>query len=435
VGLPSNERSSRVWLGCILLIALGVRLGWGLTRPTSDAAIDALPDQREYLTLAQNLLHGRGLSFIDKRFSDTVYAFRTPGYPLFVAACGANIRAVRAAQAAFDTLSVLGVFLLASQLCAVEQRSRLPALAALIVAINPFLVYFTGLILSETLFAALIVWGMALLVRGGGGRATTWAGACTWLAGGLLLALSVLMRPSAVALPIVLGIAAAFVNRTTPQAYQPPAGKAARWPFPVGMTMVLLTLLVLLPWSLRNLNMLKRWVWLDTNGGITLYDGYNPDATGGSDQRFVTREPELQVLGEVDRSDYLTQKALWYARTHPRRDFELATAKLARTWSPVPLSAEFARPSYRIIALAYSLPLDVLVVLGLLFGRLPRAAKVLLLLPAIYFGTVHALTVGSLRYRIPAEPPMAVIAAGLFGAWSSAGDAWRRVGRESSQPT
>lgn len=435
MGRPSGNRSSRVWLGCVLLAALGLRLGWGLTRPTTNSAIDSLPDQREYLEVARNLLHGHGLSFLDRRFSDTVYAFRTPGYPLLVAACGANVRAVRAVQAVLDTLGVLAVFLLARLFCAPDQQRVGPMVAAVLVAFNPYLVYFTGLILSETLFTGMLVWGIVLLLWGQGGRATTWAGVLVWLAGVVLLTLSVLVRPSAIALPLTLGIAAALMNRAPPPAYQQRMGWRPRWRLPIGTTIVLFTLLTLLPWTLRNFHVLGRWVWLDTNGGITLYDGYNPDATGGSDQSFIRREPELQVLGEVDRSGYLAQKALLYARTHPARDVELAAARLARTWSPLPLSAEFGRPAYRIIALAYSIPFDVLVVLGILVGRVPRAAKLLLLLPALYFSTIHALTVGSLRYRIPAEPPMAVIAAGLVGAWTSAGDAWRRVGRERSQPT
>jgi hypothetical protein len=420
-----------VWLGCVLLIALGLRLGWGLTRPTDDAAIESLPDQREYLALADNVLHGRGLEFLDRRLADTVYAYRMPAYPLFVAGCGANIRVVRAVQAAVDTSTVLAVFLLASALCVPTGRGWVPLLAACIAAFNPYLVYFSGLVLSETLFTALLAWGLLLLVMGrprvqSGGRVVL------WLSGGLLLALSVLVRPSAVALPVVLGIGAAFVNRTRPGTYQEPVN---RRPLPVGTTMLLLTMLVLIPWWARNFHVLKRAVWLDTNGGITLYDGYNPDATGASNQGFIRREPELKVLNEVDRSEYLSQKAIEYARSHPRRDIELAGAKLARTWSPVPLSDEFGRPAYRAIALAYSLPLDVLVVLGLMAGRLPKAAKVLLLLPAIYFSTVHALTVGSLRYRMPAEPPMAVIAADFLGAWAAAGETWRRAGRDLPHPT
>jgi hypothetical protein len=77
----------------------------------------------------------------------------------------------------------------------------------------------------------------------------------------------------------------------------------------------------------------------------------------------------------------------------------------------VPLSAEFGRPLYRAVALLFALPFDVLVIVGIVAGRLPRAAVIYLLIPALYFTAVHALSVGSLRYRVPAEPPLAVLAA------------------------
>ena len=431
--LAGNLRAAGAWLACVLLVALGLRLGWGLTRPTSEAAIDSLPDQREYLTLAESVLHGRGLAFLDRRFADTVYAFRMPGYPLFVAGCGANIRVIRAVQAVVDTSTVLAVFLLAGVLCgAGRQVGRwVPLLAATIVSVNPYLIYFSGLVLSETLFTAMLAWGLVLLVWGEPRWGAGWR-RVVWGMGGLVLTLSVLVRPSAIVLPVVLGVGAALVNHRGAGTYEE---ADRRRPVPVGTAMLVLTILVLIPWWARNFHVLKRWVPLDTNGGITLYDGYNPDASGASDQRFIAREPELQVLSEADRSEYLTQKALTYAREHPRRDVELVLTRLARTWSPLPLSGEFGRPGYRAVALAYSLPLDVLAVLGLMFGRLPRAAKVLLLLPAIYFSTVHALTVGSLRYRMPAEPPMAVLAADFLGAWAASGETWRRAGRDLVQPT
>lgn len=421
---PDTPRRSRAIL-ILLLVALALRLGWAVTRPADDASINALPDQREYLSLAQNLLHGRGLQFIDPRFNEAVKAFRTPGYPMFIAACGANVRIVRIVQALLDACTVLAIDLLARRLL----RARFaPLLAAAIVAVNPFLIYFTGLLLSETLFTAMLAWAMVLLVYGNGGRGR-WRATLLWLAGGLLLSLSVLVRPSAVALPVVLGLVSIFLNTHREVSYKELSpsepDRRARLAFPPGLTMVLLTLLCLLPWAVRNRVELGHWIWLDANSGFTLYDGYNPDATGASDQSFVHRIPELQALDEVGRDEHLKQEAIEYARSHPGQVMTLAGAKLARTWSPVPLSREYGRPALRLVAMAYSVPFDALVLVGLLWGRMPRSVKVLLITPAVYFSIIHALTVGSLRYRVPVEPLLAVIAAGLAGANGAA--TWRRA--------
>jgi 4-amino-4-deoxy-L-arabinose transferase-like glycosyltransferase len=403
----------------ILLGGFAIRTAAGLLLPAGREAIDDLPDQREYLVLGENLAEGRGLQFYDPRFNQSVVAFRTPGYPALLALCGANVRAVRLVQALIDTFTVLAIYLLGRRIFGRRDPGGICALiAASLVALNPFLIYFTALILSETLFTALLAWGMLLLVvpsdatleNAGGpsrfsGRRT--ATAC-WLCGGLLLALAALVRPSAAALPLVLGIAAAFMNRRAPPARQP------RWPLPVGATMLLLTLLVLAPWAYRNDRLLGQWIWTTTNGGITAYDGFNPDATGASDQSFVRMMPQLKAMGEVARSQYLAQKAQNFVKEHPARSFQLAVLKAGRTWSPVPLSDEYGSWKYRAVGLLYSLPLDLLVLAGLFSPGMNRAAKVFLLLPAIYFTAVHMLSVGSLRYRIPVEPPMAIVAGAVF---------------------
>ncbi|HEY8750287.1 MAG TPA: hypothetical protein VIM11_20045, partial [Tepidisphaeraceae bacterium] len=215
-------------------------------------------------------------------------------------------------------------------------------------------------------------------------------------------------------------------RRTYQDALVEAGGVRWRWPLPPGATIAAMMFLVLLPWAWRNFRELGEWVWLDTNSGFTWYDGYNPDATGASDQSFVMREPVLQAVGELGRSEYLRNKAWTYARENPSRCVGLAFAKLGRTWSPITLSTEFGQTRYRAIALAYSVPLDLLVILGVLTTTLPRGAKILLLCPAVYFSIVHALTIGSLRYRIPTEPPMAVVAAAFVISKVGAGDTWRR---------
>lgn len=449
-----TDRRRRVTLFVVLFAAFVARVGWSMSRPADDAFIDQLPDQREYLAIARNVLAGEGFQFFDPRFVESLHAFRTPLYPAFVAACGGRVRLVQLAQAALDTSTVLAAYLLARALTNPEAARRVPPLAAAaLVASNPFLIYFCALVLSETLFTAMLAWGMLFLVigprgarlmskldgPGEPGRPRPVLGTFVWLAGGLLLASAALVRPSAAPLAVVMGYGAAFVsqNRARHDAYQGDRKRRTglRWPLPVGTTMLLLTLLVLLPWAYRNHRVLGRWVWTTSNGGVTLYDGLHPDATGASDQSFLRGMPALRSMGELGRSDYLADKAKQFAREHPGRALELAAIKVGRTWSPVPLSREYGGWRNRLIGLVYGVPFYLLVLAGLWDARLSRAAKAFLLLPAIFITAVHALSVGSLRYRIPAEPPMAVIAGSVFyrpkPKWKRAGEDDEEGGREA----
>jgi 4-amino-4-deoxy-L-arabinose transferase-like glycosyltransferase len=343
------------------------------------------------------------------RFYDTVSAYRTPGYPYLVALCRGNVAVIRVVQSLLDTSSILAVYFLARR-----WLDKGPAIfPAVFTTLNPFLIYFCGLILSETLFTAMLIWGMALLVmrreadlRG----APRWG--IAWWCGAILLALSVLVRPSAIALPVVLGIAAAFVNRHWRLPYD------WKWCPPVACLMLVLTAAALLPWAWRNHNhpALKQWIWTTTNSGITLYDGLNPNATGASDQSFVRTMPQLRSLSEVGRSKYLSDLAWRFVREHPDRTIQLALIKLARTWSPMPLSSEYQDKRLLVISLLYMVPLYVLVLVGLWRGPVARSIKVYLIAPAIYFSIAHMVSVGSLRYRIPADLPMTVIAALGVGA-------------------
>lgn len=453
-----SRRTYRAALGAILLAALAARVGWGLAQPSDDASLRQLPDQAEYLTLAGTLLGGQGLHFFDDRFAQAVYAYRMPGYPAFLAACLGRPLVARLAQAAVDTSTVLAVALLARMLLPGRAGRSGALVAAGLVAVNPYLVFFTGLLLSETLFTGMLAWGMVLLVAGGrGGRFgpepaaedgvepaspssepvpspphRPVLGTLLWLLGGLTIAASALVRPSAPPLTVILGVLAAFAAKPPrPRSGDRLAAREPfrpRWPLPVAATMLLLSAAVLAPWAYRNSLVVGAWVWTTTNGGVTAYDGFNPDATGASDQTVLRSLPQLRSMTEVARSDYLSARAAEFVRDNPRRALQLAVAKAARTWSPVPLSDEYGGWRYWAVGLGYTVPLYVLVVLGIYRGSMRRAAKVYLLAPAAYFTLVHMASVGSLRYRIPVEPPLAVVAASGLSALRGGATPWRRAG-------
>lgn len=397
----------RAWLLLLLGTAAILRVGWAWTRPTDDASLRPLPDQLEYLDLARSVRAGEGLRFFDPRFRDHVYAYRSPGYPLFVAACAADPRWTRVAQALLDVLTVLAVFLLARPWLG----PRVALLAAGFAALNPYFVFFSGLLLSETLFTALLGWALVLLTLD---RTRPRRAAAGWWAGIVLLALAGLVRPSAIGWPLVLGVVAVL-------ALPLPSIAPRRLRLHAGAAAALATVLLLLPWASRNRVVLGQWVWTTTNGGMTLYDGLHPDATGSSDQSFVQRLPQLQRMNEVERDQHLRRLAVEAAAADPARVLRLAGAKIARMWSPFPLSNEYrGKRLYVLVGLGYAVPLFALALLGVLRGSVPLGVRLLLLTPAIYLTIVHALAVGSLRYRVPADLPLCVLAA--------AGAASRRPG-------
>jgi hypothetical protein len=241
----------------------------------------------------------------------------------------------------------------------------------------------------------MLAWGLYLLLL-------RWPRAP--LGGLLLLSLAILVRPSALGLVLILAVAVGW------------PGGWRRVIRELGVAGVLI-LASLIPWAYRNAHHpnVQYWVWTTTNSGITTYDGFHDRATGASDQKQFLDElkPLLFRMDEVERDAWLSQRAHEWIRAHPFRSFQLMLIKIARTWSPVPLSSEYGGSGlYVAVGLTYTLPVYVLILLGLSKSGIPRSAKVFLLIPAIYFTAIHALSVGSLRYRVPVEPPMAVIAAG-----------------------
>ena len=301
----------------------------------------------------------------------------------------------RIAQCLLDTSTVLAVFLIAR--CLVKSN-RTALVSAALIAINPFYIYFSTLLLSETLFATLLVWGIYfLLCRSLRARPT---GALFLIAAAYVKTTGLLMFPAVVF--------ACMLNISHPTAYRL---SDLRRVCLMCVPFCLLLLLMMIPWAWRNHQVLGSWICTTTNSGVTLYDGFNPSASGASDQRFMTGTPGLLSMNEVERSSFLASSAGDWAVSHWGRIPALSAVKISRGWSPVPLSADFGKPLYRLISAGYSVPFDLLCLVGLFSPRLNRRGKFLIVVPALVVTLAQVLSVGSLRYRMPAEAPLAIIAA------------------------
>jgi hypothetical protein len=149
-----------------------------------------------------------------------------------------------------------------------------------------------------------------------------------------------------------------------------------------------------------------------------LYDGLNPKATGESDMSFFDRDNLLSKMSEYEVNQHYWNQGLEYARSHPRRALELGLIKLWRFWKPWPSAEEAGGWVSKLIIAGFSLLLFAGCLIGVWLYRRNFVVLALTLGPVLFFSVLHAVFVGSLRYRLPAEYPMAVLAAA--GWWKIA---------------
>ena len=130
---PRSVHRTALWLTLILLVALGLRVVaavvvWWYARGKGKPCVFA--DTAIYRELARTIVAGE--PYAVSQWGVPHFALRTPGYPLFLAACrevfGPSLLAVRLVQAALGTVAVWLVAKLASSV--LMGNEVLPSVAA-----------------------------------------------------------------------------------------------------------------------------------------------------------------------------------------------------------------------------------------------------------------------------------------------------------------
>lgn len=384
----------------VFVAAFAVRAGWVVYDWSLRGVALEFGDERLHWELARNLIESGTLVSDDGR-----YAARMPLYPLFLALFGGlgdvGVLLARLAQALLGAATVW----IACRVAGAAFGRRAALVAGLLVGLDPYAVFFSKLLLSETLFTLLLValCGCASMASSRARSQPAWLAAA--IAG--LGAAAVMTRPSSagwVVLPWLLLFLDADRRRALARVTLSVAVLAA----------------CLLAWGVRNRMVLGDPAWLSTNGGVTLYDAQGPQADGGSNQAFLQELPELRALNEVERDRRLRELALEQMRRDPGRVLRLAWVKLLRTWSLTPNVEEYRGGMAGVASAAYTLVVLVLAVAGLWWGRSNWRLHVLLWTPVVYFTLVHCVYIGSLRYRVPLMPLLAIAAAAAFAARTGA---------------
>lgn len=384
MSLAAKTRTGR-WLLVILALALGVRLAYVYAQVNHGlfAVATFAPDSKRYMRLAKHLAESGVFAYngVDSTAADV------PGYPLFLALvkalCGPELIWIYLSQALLSTATVWLVFILGRRYFSERAGLASAALAAL----YPMSFAFVAIPLGETLYVFLATAFLALYAH----MRDSWRLA---LAAGLVAGAAVLTRPVLAGFAGLAGLAALALP-----------GKRGK-----ALVMLLGLGLALAPWVIRNAVTFHEFIPLSTRGGFEFYLGNAPDSTGGSGGHLSwghdVKPPPGPPPGVSDNawSAQLTRKALQGLAERPELFWSRLPAKIWNMWRP---TWEGASPRNWLLVGGFY----ILIVLLALVSLLRRGGRAGLLWG--YWGyhvLAHALIYGIIRYRLPVEPAICVLA-------------------------
>lgn len=414
-----RQSCSKFWT--ILLVALLLRVVVAIAieqRVTAAGRAFLIEgDANGYWELAQHLAAGHDYAI----YQPPRYVLRTPGFPLLLAASikifGKSVFAASLVMAVVGTGSCWLTWLLARKLF--DEFTGLWAM--LLVAVSPLQIGSNVQILSETWFSfGLLVCLLALARLLQSPPAAGWGRIA--FSNGILTGLTVLIRPGWL---LWVGLSSLLVIVFGPMTFAKRIVCAA---LICGGCFV-----ALLPWAWRNYEITGHWIFTSLWSGPSLYDGLHAGATGASDMAFVDNENVFSTMSEFDANAHYKQRAIDFAIAHPRRSVELALLKAGRYLSPSLNAAGFSGGVFSVFCVFWYFSLTVLIVSGALDLRHKLVCVGLLAGPFLQFLLVHMVFVGSIRYRLPVEFPLSILAAhglvGLRQRWNA------RTHRDGKRPS
>ncbi|MCX7387713.1 MAG: hypothetical protein DWI22_02255 [Planctomycetota bacterium] len=414
-----RQSCSKFWT--ILLVALLLRVVVAIAieqRVTAAGRTFLIEgDANGYWELAQHLAAGHDYAI----YQPPRYVLRTPGFPLLLAASikifGKSVLAASLVMAVVGTGSCWLTWLLARKLF--DEFTGLWAM--LLVAVSPLQIGSNVQILSETWFSfGLLVCLLALARLLQSPPAAGWGRIA--FSNGILTGLTVLIRPGWL---LWVGLSSLLVIVFGPMTFAKRILCAA---LICGGCFV-----ALLPWAWRNYEITGHWIFTSLWSGPSLYDGLHAGATGASDMAFVDNENVFSTMSEFDANAHYKQRAIDFAIAHPRRTVELAFLKAGRYLSPSLNAAGFSGGVFSVFCVFWYFSLTVLIVSGALDLRHKLVCVGLLAGPFLQFLLVHMVFVGSIRYRLPLEFPLSILAAhGLVGLRQRWNERTQRDGKRPS---
>ena len=334
-------------------------------------------------------------------------AWEMPGTAMLFAAVdwlnlAPPLTAIRMMNATLVSLQSVLLGLLAARIF----RDRLAGLlAAFIGGFYPYLLFTQGLALSETPFIFLLVAGVLVIYywRDQGAQ-VNW----TMAAAVAILTAATLIKATLTILPPILVAAAAIGTQ--------PWSRTMR----IFVSSAGIYVLLMSPWWARNYVLLDEFVPFTTSSSFNLYMGNSPNnpevGTYGPylpQNWSVDHGIDLNLIpGELNRSRAFRDRAKAYIVKDPGAFFHRAIIKLAVFWNIMPNAPAFQKPLYHWMGAASFGPILAFAIVCGIWRRRQFLDLLPFYLTIGYFTALYTITISSIRYRLPIEPLLIVLASG-----------------------
>jgi 4-amino-4-deoxy-L-arabinose transferase-like glycosyltransferase len=287
---------------------------------------------------------------------------------------------------------------------------RVGIVAAVVAAIYPILIVADGSLLSESLYGVFIAASLLLAYR-----LTDKPTVGRAVALGAAVGAAALTREEALLLVVLLflplaGIPSGFFRRRVP-------------PRMVGVAF-LATVVVVLPWVIRNTTAFNRPVSITTGSGAVLAGANCPATYHGKYVGFwqIDCIPPRGPGNEAVYAARWRKKGTTYAENHVGRLAVVEVVRVLRTWGIYQATNDPGEPNEPLAVAMYLLLLP-LAIAGVFVMRLKRKSVAILLATPVLV-TITTLTgYGTTRFRHAAEIPLVILASmTIVYAWENRSD-------------
>jgi 4-amino-4-deoxy-L-arabinose transferase-like glycosyltransferase len=370
----------------------------------------------EYETIANNLLAGKGFSFV---FLGTTY--RSFATPLFAYLCAAvyaltnhSFLAILLVQSLFNTALALVIFKIAKLVFS----EAVGLLAAALVAFHPGFMYYDAVILIPLSIDSFFIAAITLVLLKNKERPSVQAMS---LVGGLI-GLAALCRGITAVLLLPAIIYPGLFARSLHFKHQ----------LKIMACVLCATLVVLAPWLIRNYMVQKRFVFISSTSAENFWRGNNLLATGTSYDAHGTKiiylwpedfRTKVASLTEIQQMDFFKSEAWSFIRANPRQATKLYLKKLYYFWWFSPQSGITYPQKYLAIYKYFYVPLLSFFLIGVGFAlatgkKAVRESSLILLSLPLTICLAQSLFYVEGRHRWLIEPIIIIFFSyGIMESW------------------